>query len=312
MIRRAPSGVTSNCGFVPLIDAVRCSGAVECLNTSASSSSWRATRNIGSLGSRSALGTCAAAMNGSTKSPASTSGYCSFIARISLPASGSILTSYPPEHPTLPGPPPRTSEDSREFLELRRTPSLRSSTSEEAYSAQWGEKAVASAPRSRTSATPGIQLPALETLLHVSPGSVYQLGVDEDLLYLGLGAVAAHVLLLEHLSEAGSPLQAVDDVLEDLLLTLRLGSFSRAADQRIPERPLLGHWSRPPPPAPLTGCSKAVPVSSPPITTNKPRLPRTLSRRSSPGPLAPVQRAYLRRGHDTSCRYYQSIMYAVI
>jgi hypothetical protein len=48
---------------------------------------------------------------------------------------------------------------------------------------------------------------------------VYQLGVDENLLYLGLGAVAAHVLLLEHLSEAGSPLQAVDDVLEDLLLS---------------------------------------------------------------------------------------------
>src|SRR5215211_603908 len=67
------------------------------------------------------------------------------------------------------------------------TVSMRSSTSEEAYSAQWGEKALARAPRSRTSATPGIQLPALKTLLHVSPGGMYQLGVDEDLLYLGLG-----------------------------------------------------------------------------------------------------------------------------
>src|SRR5918994_653152 len=105
MIRRAPSGVTSNCGFVPLIDAVRCSGAVECLNTSASSSSWRAARNIGSLGSRSAPEACAAAMNGSTKSPAATSEYRSFIARISLAASGSILT--PPilsEHLTPPEP----------------------------------------------------------------------------------------------------------------------------------------------------------------------------------------------------------------
>src|SRR5215210_6304767 len=159
---------------------------------------------------------------------------------------------------------------------LPRTPYRRSSTSEDAYSAQWGEKAVARAATSRTSATPGFKLPALESLLHVSSGSVYQLGVDEDLLYLRLGAVAAHVLLLENLSEAGSRLQAVDDVLEDLLLTLRLGSFSRAADQRIPERPfLLGHWYRPPPPAPLTGCPKAVPASTPPITTNTPRLPKT-------------------------------------
>src|SRR5215213_5462000 len=67
------------------------------------------------------------------------------------------------------------------------TVSRRSSTSEEAYSAQWGEKALARAPRSRTSATLGIQLPALKTLPHVSPGGMYQLGVDEDLLYLGLG-----------------------------------------------------------------------------------------------------------------------------
>jgi hypothetical protein len=57
--------------------------------------------------------------------------------------------------------------------------------------------------RSRTLATPGIQLPALEILLHVFPGGMHQLGVDEDLLYLGLGAVAAHVLLSERLSEAG-------------------------------------------------------------------------------------------------------------
>src|SRR5215210_6144264 len=83
------------------------------------------------------------------------------------------------------------------------TVSGRSSTSEDAYSAQWGEKAVARAATSRTSATPGFKLPALESLLHVSSGSVYQLGVDEDLLYLRLGAVAAHVLLLENLSEAG-------------------------------------------------------------------------------------------------------------
>src|SRR5215208_2336073 len=87
--------------------------------------------------------------------------------------------------------------------QLPRKPFGRSSTSEDVYSAQWGEKAVASAATSRTSATPRVQLPALESLLHVSCGSVYQHGVDEDLLYLQLGAVAAYVLLLEHLSEAG-------------------------------------------------------------------------------------------------------------
>src|SRR5215203_4181223 len=89
------------------------------------------------------------------------------------------------------------------YRELLRTPLGRSSTSEDAYSAQWSVKAVARAATSRTSATPRVQLPALESLLHVYSGSVYQLGVDEDLLYLRLGAVAAYVLLLEHLSEAG-------------------------------------------------------------------------------------------------------------
>jgi hypothetical protein len=47
----------------------------------------------------------------------------------------------------------------------------------------------------RSSATRGIQLPALEILLHVCPGGMHQLGVDEDLLYLDLAAVAAHVFL---------------------------------------------------------------------------------------------------------------------
>ena len=75
----------------------------------------------------------------------------------------------------------------------------------------------------------------------VCPGGMHQLGVDEDLLYLQLGAVAAHVFLLERLSEAGPPLQAVDDVLKDLMLALRLRTFSGATDQRLPERSLLGH-----------------------------------------------------------------------
>jgi hypothetical protein len=54
--------------------------------------------------------------------------------------------------------------------------------------------------KNRTSATSGIELPALKGLLHVSPCGVHQLGVDEDLLYLQLAAVAAHILLSEYLS----------------------------------------------------------------------------------------------------------------
>ena len=52
---------------------------------------------------------------------------------------------------------------------------------------------------------------------------VDELGVHDDLVDLALGAVTAHVGLLEHVVKVGVLVHAVDDVLEDLLLALARG-----------------------------------------------------------------------------------------
>src|SRR5918998_257867 len=52
------------------------------------------------------------------------------------------------------------------------------------------------------------------------PGCVDELGVALDLVYLGLGAVALHIRLPEHLVEVGILVYAVDGVPGDLLLPL--------------------------------------------------------------------------------------------
>src|SRR5215207_7113269 len=53
------------------------------------------------------------------------------------------------------------------------------------------------------------------------PAGVHELRIALDLVYLGLGAVALHVGLSEHILEVGVLVNAVDDVPEDLFLPLR-------------------------------------------------------------------------------------------
>src|SRR5215210_1693322 len=64
------------------------------------------------------------------------------------------------------------------------------------------------------------------------PGGVDQLGVVDDLVYFGLGAVALHISLCEHLVEVSVLVYAVDEVPQDLLLPL--GSI-RVAEEELPE-----------------------------------------------------------------------------
>src|SRR3712207_5338058 len=85
-----------------------------------------------------------------------------------------------------------------------------------------------------------VQLPRAERLLQVFPCRVDELGVALDLVYLGLGAVALHIRLPEHLVEVGVLVYAVDDVPEDLLLPL--GPTRVATKEELPEhRMFLGH-----------------------------------------------------------------------
>ena len=58
-----------------------------------------------------------------------------------------------------------------------------------------------------------------ERLSEPFPGGLDELGAAHDLLKLGPGGVAAHVLFPEHLLERGVLVYTLDDVLEDLLLT---------------------------------------------------------------------------------------------
>jgi hypothetical protein len=57
---------------------------------------------------------------------------------------------------------------------------------------------------------------------------VYQLRIADDLVYLVLGAVAAHVPFPKYVGQAGATVDAVDDVMEDLLLPPRA---RRAAEE---------------------------------------------------------------------------------
>jgi hypothetical protein len=62
-----------------------------------------------------------------------------------------------------------------------------------------------------------------------------------DLLDLPLGAVAAHVVFLEHLAQGHVLVYAPDHVVEDLLLTLGEGGGSRAAQKFSPKGSLLAY-----------------------------------------------------------------------
>jgi hypothetical protein len=94
-------------------------------------------------------------------------------------------------------------------------------------------------------APPGIQLPGAERLFQVLLGGVDELGVVVDLVYLVLGAIAPHVMLLKYLLEVRVLGYAVEDVAEDLLLPL--GS-TRVAKEELPEEPVRPLSEPPPPP----------------------------------------------------------------
>jgi hypothetical protein len=51
----------------------------------------------------------------------------------------------------------------------------------------------------------------------VLPAGVHEVGAAQDLVYLRLGAVATYVRFLQHLVEIRILVDAMDDVLEDLL-----------------------------------------------------------------------------------------------
>jgi hypothetical protein len=70
---------------------------------------------------------------------------------------------------------------------------------------------------------------------------VDELGIHDDLVDLDWGAVAAHVGLLEYVVKVGILIQAVEDVLEDLLLALGASAVVPAEHDSVPERSLFGH-----------------------------------------------------------------------
>jgi hypothetical protein len=70
---------------------------------------------------------------------------------------------------------------------------------------------------------------------------VDELRVHDDLVDLDLGAVAAHVGLLEDVVKVGILIHAVEDVLEDLLLALSARAVPLAEHDSVPEGSLFGH-----------------------------------------------------------------------
>jgi len=84
-------------------------------------------------------------------------------------------------------------------------------------------------------------MPGGEHVLQVLPAMVGKLGIDDDLVDLALGAVAAHVGLLEYVVKVGILIYAVDDVPEDLLLALSARVLLPAEHDSVPERWLFGH-----------------------------------------------------------------------
>src|SRR5215210_8796002 len=69
------------------------------------------------------------------------------------------------------------------------------------------------------------------------PAGVDELGVVNDLVYLGLRAVASHVVLTYDVVQGCALVDAVDDVPEYLLLAL---GANVAAEEYLPERRLAG------------------------------------------------------------------------
>jgi hypothetical protein len=67
---------------------------------------------------------------------------------------------------------------------------------------------------------------------------MHEICAARDLIYLRLGAVATHLGFLEHFLEARILVDAVDDVLEDLLLVfyLRRATQEEAPPQRVYSR----------------------------------------------------------------------------
>jgi hypothetical protein len=84
-------------------------------------------------------------------------------------------------------------------------------------------------------------MPGGEHVLQVLPAMVDELGIHDDLGDLALGAVAAHVGLLEYVVKVGILIHAVDDVLEDLLLALSARAVPPAEHDSFPEGSLFGH-----------------------------------------------------------------------
>ena len=80
-----------------------------------------------------------------------------------------------------------------------------------------------------------------ERLSQLFPGGSDELRVADDLLYVGLGGVAAHVFFLKHLWQGCALVYARDDVLEDLLLTLAQRGAAPASEQPLPKGSLLAH-----------------------------------------------------------------------
>jgi hypothetical protein len=70
---------------------------------------------------------------------------------------------------------------------------------------------------------------------------VDELGIHDDLVDLSLGAVAAHVGLLEYVVKVGLLIHAVEDVVEDLLLALSARAVLPAEHEYFPEGSLFGH-----------------------------------------------------------------------
>jgi hypothetical protein len=73
------------------------------------------------------------------------------------------------------------------------------------------------------------------------PAGIDELGVHDDLVDLALGAVAAHVGLLKHVVEVSFPIEAVDDVMEDLLLAPGARAMLLAEHESFQEGSLFGH-----------------------------------------------------------------------
>ena len=80
-----------------------------------------------------------------------------------------------------------------------------------------------------------------ERLSESFSGGRDELRTAYDLLDLGAGAVATHVVFLQYLLQGHILVYAADDVLEDLLLTLGERGGPRTADKPLPKGSALAH-----------------------------------------------------------------------